>query len=136
VNGFDAILNISSVNILGKINGTLYTGNTTIPNSISSMIAVCTAAHPCWIDGSFDTRSGKISFMLPIGLQLPTMQLAIVQNYTGYLSQRFSPGKVVDVIKYTIVILVMTHYFSSNKGFGWDASMSCIVMGPCSGGVK
>jgi hypothetical protein len=125
VNSIDAILNISSVTVTGNIKGTLYTGNTTIANS--SIISLCSAAHPCSISGSFNARSGKISFAS--SPTIPTFA-AVKQSYTGYLSQR----TLVDVTQYTIDGIGITIKPVAGQGFGWDAHKLCLVIGPCLGG--
>jgi hypothetical protein len=125
VNSINAILNISSVSVTGNIKGTLYTSNGTI--GYSSIISLCSAAHPCSISGSFNARSGKISFAS--SPTIPTFA-AVKQSYTGYLSQR----NLVDVTQYTIDGIGITIKPVAGQGFGWDAHKLCLVIGPCLGG--
>jgi len=123
VNSINAILNISSVSVTGNLKGTLYTGNTTIGNSLS----LCSAAHPCSISGSLDTISRKISFTSSPSIRTFA---AVKQSYTGYLSQR----TLVDVTQYTIDGIGITIKPVAGQGFGWDAHKLCLVIGPCLGG--
>ena len=128
VGGVHTILNISSVGITGNLQGTLFTGNTTHLGN-SSTIALCTVLHPI-ISGIFDTQTGRISFTSH--RTIPTF-VAVIQNYVGYLSQRVVG---VDVVEYTVDGIGITIKPVFGQGFGWDASMSCLVVGPCSGGSR
>ena len=60
--------------------------------------------------------------------------IAIVENYTGYL---FVESRGIDVVEYALAgtgSLVEPHI--SSQQFGWYATISCIVNGPCLGGTR
>ena len=61
VGNADGILKISSVGVTGDVQGTLFTGNATNAGNPTAM-ALCTVAHPCQVSGSFDAKTGRISF--------------------------------------------------------------------------
>src|SRR5207253_4939454 len=129
VGGVDAILNISSVDINGKVKGTLFTGNATRMGN-SSIITLCTAAHPCVVMGIFNTSSGRISFTSHP--TIPTFA-PVIQDYVGYMSQR---AVGIDAIGYSIDGIGLTIKPVFGQGFGWDASNFCLVVGPCFGGSR
>lgn len=119
VNGFGGILNISSIDSTGKINGTMFGSG-----------SLCTIAFPCIIDGSFDGRSGKINFTSHT--TIPTF-IAVINNYTGQLFQKV----MIDFTVYTLVGIGTTVSPVPGTQFGWDATISCISpSGPCVGGFK
>ena len=126
----DGILKISSVGVTGNIRGTLFTGNATNAGNPAAM-ALCTVAHPCQISGSFDAKTGRISFTSHP--TIPTFA-AVIQNYIGYESSRVEG---IELIHYTLDGIGTTVKPVPGIGFGWDASISCIAVGgPCSGGSR
>jgi hypothetical protein len=84
VNGAGAILLISSVDKAGRINGTLAGGNSTC----------AIRGEPCEINGTFNDRAGRISF-LATSTYHPKAPAAIfvspVENYTGVESAQIMP---------------------------------------------
>jgi hypothetical protein len=119
VNGVYGILRISSVDNVGKVQGTIVAGDRTL----------CTRLEPCEINGSFNTTSGRISF-----LSHPTVPtfVAIFQNYTGYISQRVA----FDVIDYTIAGIGRDVGPLPGYEFGWYATIRCLAAGPCLGVLR
>jgi hypothetical protein len=120
VNGFIGILNISSVDSMGKVQGTMYGagGN----SSVSNVTLLCIVAHPCTIDGSFDGQTGKLSFK-----STPTIDFVpSFQNYTGYLSQVLSG---IDLKIYTLAGIGRSFTIHPGAEFGWYATKTCLVMG-------
>jgi len=116
VNGFNGILNISSVDQMGKVQGTMYG-----VNSNSSIILLCTVVHPCKIDGSFDGKTGRLDFTSPtIETFVPTHQ-----NYMGYLSKKVD----LDIKFYTLIGVGRSYSPDPRPLFGWYAIKSCLVTG-------
>jgi hypothetical protein len=120
VNGIGGILNITSVDSMGKIQGTMYGGQ-----SQSNVTVVCPVAHPCTIDGSFDGKTGKLSFK-----STPTIEFRIpipFQNYTGYLSKKV----MIDFIVYTLAGTGRSFLPDPSPEFGWYATINCIAGAGC-----
>jgi hypothetical protein len=120
VNGFTGILNISSVDSTGKVQGTLYGvgGN----SGVSNVTLLCILEHPCTIDGSFDGKTGKVTFK-----STPTIDFVpSSQTYTGYLSQVLSG---IDLKIYTLAGIGRSFTIHPGPEFGWYATKTCLVMG-------
>jgi len=119
VNGIDAILDISSVDKDGKINGMLAGGNSTC----------AIGGKPCEIHGTFDRHTGRISF-LATSTYRPQPGAGIfvspVQNYTGIESEKVSG---IDVIHYQIIGTGKTIKPHVGPEFGWSAMKNCVVTG-------
>jgi hypothetical protein len=88
---------------MGKLNGTIVSSG-----------SICTIAFPCIIEGSFDGRSGKISFSSHN--TMPTI-IAVIENYTGHLYQKIN----LDTIQYTLVGTGITVSPVPGSEFGWQA---------------
>jgi hypothetical protein len=117
VNGFSGILNVSSVDKMGKVQGTMYG----VMNN-SSITLLCTVVHPCKIDGSFDGRTGRLAFT-----STPTIETFVPthQNYTGYLSKKVE----LDIKFYTLIGVGRSYSPDPGPLFGWYAIKSCLVTG-------
>jgi hypothetical protein len=117
INGFSGILNISSVDKTGKVQGTMYG-----VSSNSSITLLCTVVHPCKIDGSFDGKTGRINFT-----STPTVETFVPthQNYMGYLSEKVE----LDIKFYTLVGVGRSYSPDPGPFFGWYAIKSCLVTG-------
>jgi hypothetical protein len=112
VNGANGTLIISSVDKMGKIHGTLVGGNFTC----------APLGKPCLIQGSFNERTGRISFTTHSSV--PTFA-AIVENYTGYESERLT----FDFKVFQIHGIGKTIKPFPGHEFGWSAVKGCTVMG-------
>jgi hypothetical protein len=112
VNGANGTLIISSVDKMGKIRGTLVGGNFTC----------APLGKPCLIQGSFNERTGRISFTTHSSV--PTFA-AIVENYTGYESERLT----FDFKVFQIHGIGKTIKPFPGHEFGWSAVKGCTVMG-------
>jgi hypothetical protein len=119
VDGVGAILTISSIGKSGKIDGTIAGGNATC----------AIRGKPCEIHGTFDTYTGRISF-LATSTYRPPPPAAIfvppVQNYTGIESQTHIG---VDQTQYQIEGIGKTIRPMSNTEFGWSATKMCLSIG-------
>jgi hypothetical protein len=118
VNGFTGILNISSVDSMGKVQGTMYSAS----SSNSNVTALCTVAHPCTVDGSFVGKTGKLSFK-----STPTIETFVpsFQSYTGYLSKKVE----LDVIIYTLAGTGRSYSPDPGPEFAWYATKTCLATG-------
>jgi hypothetical protein len=96
-------------------------------SNASGAIQLCPVAQPCNIKGTFDTQTGKISFTSTPSI--PTF-IADIQNYVGYESFKVSG---VDIVQHKLDGIGTVVSPSPVKEFGWEASKSCIVIGPCLG---
>jgi hypothetical protein len=124
IDGIIGVLNISSPHASSqlkdnvvKVQGTMWNGSNWEPylrNRVTLLL--CTISHPCIIDGTFDTKTGKISFK-----STPTTETFVhsFQNYTGYLYM------YIDEIWVNYVLTGIGKSFSPNPGteFGWYATV-------------
>jgi hypothetical protein len=115
-NGTVGTLNISSVKITGNVNGTLQFIDT------SGVGKLCVRTHPCNINGTFNSFTGKIN--LTSTPTIPTFA-ADIQNYTGYVTSK----TIVDITFYHIAGLGSIVKPQPVKEFEWSASKSCLVTG-------
>jgi len=119
--GNDGFLNITSSKDMDNFVGTLQLSNA------SGAIQLCPVSQPCNIKGTFDTQTGKINFTSTPSI--PTF-IADIQNYVGYESFKVSG---VDVVQHKLDGIGTVVSPPPVKEFGWEASKSCLVIGPCLG---
>jgi hypothetical protein len=110
IGGVDAILT-TSVDNKSKVQGMVIGGK-----------KLCLPDSPCKINGTFDEKSGKISFVLRP--TVPTF-LAVSENYTGFISEKV----LLDIVEVTLAGTGKTIQPVPGKEFPWYATHSCIISG-------
>ena len=119
VDGVNATLSITSIDKMGKISGILAGGN-----------ASCAIGEkPCSIDGSFNDKTGRISFLAGSTYHpKPGAGIFVspVQNYTGIESQKISDGDKIDYQIHGTGKMIKPHV---GEEFGWSATKHCVAMG-------
>ncbi len=96
-------------------------------SNASGAIQLCPVDHPCNIKSTFNTQTGKIIFTSTPSI--PTF-VKDIQNYVGYESFKVSG---IDVILHKLDGIGTVVSPAPVKDFGWEASKSCLVIGPCLG---
>ena len=118
INGLPAILNITSASRAGNINGTITGGD------------LCNGDTQCLIKGTFDGKSGRISF-INTASSIEKRVLIGIQNFTG----QESIAKIVDIKKYTLAgtgeNVKEGPETKIPTTFNWEAHTSCLVIKPC-----
>jgi hypothetical protein len=110
IGGVDAILTTSLDNA-SNVQGIVIGGR-----------MLCLPDSPCKINGTFDQRSGKISFVLRP--TVPTF-LAVSENYTGFISEKV----ILDVVEFTLAGTGKIIKPVEGQEFPWYATHSCIISG-------
>jgi hypothetical protein len=113
VDGVPAILKITSVDGAGKVQGNIFGGT------------LCTKGVLCVISGSFDAKSGTLSFLNTATSTKPGVLQYALQNYTGHLSMKV----MLDVTDYTLAGTGTTLKPGPGKTFNWVAQTRCLVTG-------
>jgi hypothetical protein len=118
INGFPAVLNITSVDSAGKVKGSIVGGD------------FCNGDTRCVINGTFDMRSGKVTF-LNTGTSVEKRVLIGLQNFTGQESKTV----LLDILRYTLAGTGTNIKGGiENKtasAFNWEFDTICLVIKPC-----
>jgi len=119
INGTDGYLNISELNLDGSVFGTLQLSKSSGPG-------LCFMSNPCNINSNFISHAGNFSFIASPTVQPVNPILANNPNYVGFFSfQVHGP----DTIMFKLNGIGSTNKPQPIKGFGWDTSKLCLVMG-------